>query len=177
MSFALLPPSVDRSWLTKCAPRPPWANNHFENPCLSMSCATNIHLRRGFVVEFEFELPLRDVFFPTPLSYPPRMIAICCLFAPLMVCCISARSMEKDLARTIYRETTPLVLCVLCFAVLPMFTCFAFLCALLLGRMENHSENTTKEGKHCPPPTLCMSVWKRLPPLLVCHVSCGLSFV
>ena len=48
MSSALLPPSVSLSWLTKCARCPPMANNHFENPSLSMSCATNIHLRRGF---------------------------------------------------------------------------------------------------------------------------------
>ena len=67
MSCALLPPPVSLSWLTKCAPCPPMANNHFENPCLSMSWATNIHLRRGFVVEFEFDLPLCDVFFPTLL--------------------------------------------------------------------------------------------------------------
>ena len=62
-SELLPPPSVSLSSLTKCASCPPLA----KNPSLSMSCATNMHLRRGFVVQFEFDSPLCDVFFPTLL--------------------------------------------------------------------------------------------------------------
>ena len=58
------------------------------------------------------------------------------------------------------------------------FPCFHALLSFALispRSMENHSENTTKSGKHPPPPPLCMSVWKSLSPLLVCNASCGLS--
>ena len=67
LMLRLLQPSGSLSCLTKCAPCPPMANNHFEDTCLSMSGATNIHMRKGFVVQFEFHFALCDVFFPTLL--------------------------------------------------------------------------------------------------------------
>ena len=67
-----------------------------------------------------------------------------------MVCCLFAGSMEKNLARTIYRETTPLVLCMLCFAVLFMCTCFP-LCAFAKTYGKSFGKSH-KVGKAPPSP-------------------------
>ena len=107
MSSSPLSPSNSLSWLTKCAPCPPMANNHFENPCLSMSCATNIHLREGFVVEFEFDLPLCDVFFPTlllTLCGRLQSAALCTPHGLLFICRKYGKGSGKDHIR---RNHTP----------------------------------------------------------------------
>ena len=103
----LLPPSGCLSCPTKCAPCPPMANNHFVNPCLSMSCATNINLRRGFVVEFEFHLALCDVFFPTlqlTLQACLQSAKLCTPHVLLFICRKYGKRSGKD---HIQRNHTP----------------------------------------------------------------------
>ena len=146
-SAALLPPSINLSCPTKCAPCSPMASKHFENPCFSMSCANNIHLRRGFVVEFQFDFPLCDFFNPTLLLSPQgslQFAALCSAHALLFIPGIYGQRSGDE-------HRTPLVLFVLCLAVLSMFPCFAFRCAISLRSMENHSEKTIVYGIHPPP--------------------------
>ena len=145
-SAALLPPAINLSCPTKCAPCSPMASKHFENPCLSMSCANNIHLRRGFVVEFQFDFPLCDFFRPTLLLSPQgslQFVALCSAHALLFIPGIYGKRSFDD-------HRTPLVLFVLCLAVLSMLPCFAFPCAISLRSMENHSEYHSV--RNTPPP-------------------------
>ena len=170
MSFALLPPSISLSWLTKHAPCPPVANNHYENPCLSMSCATNKHVRRGFVVDFEFDLPC-VMFFSGPSYLAFKDDCNLLHLAPLMPCCFFVGSMEKDLVRT---KNTPCALralscCAFHVSMLGFPLCFfSKKYVKIIQKIQQRRENTP------PPHPSCMSIWKSLSSLFVCNASHGL---
>ena len=164
---ALLPPSVCLSCPTKCAPCPAKANNHYENPCLSMSCATNIHMRRGFPVEFEFHLPLCDVFFPTLLLSPRACLqsaALCTPHGLSFICKKYGKGSGKHHTR---RNHTPMhaLFCCACHVYMLCFPLCSFATTYAKAFRKYH-----KVGKTVPFPYLVHEhMEKPAPPR---HMSC-----
>ena len=90
-------------------------------------------------------------------------------FAPLMLCYLFARSMEKDIVSTIKHP-----LCFACFVLL-CFLCFHALLSFLLFLQEVWNIiRKTPQRREPPPPPSRMSIWKSLPSLFVCNASHGL---
>ena len=126
-SVALLPPALSLPCLRECAPCPPMATKHFENPCLSLSCASDIHLRRGLAVNLNL-ICHRVIILTRPSYLALKTHCNVLHFALLTRCCLFPGSGDD--------HKKPLVLFVICLAVLFL------ICAISPGSMENHSENT-----------------------------------
>ena len=127
----------------------------------------------GFVVDFELHLVLCNVFFPTLLLTLQACLPSAELCTPhvlLFICKKYGKGSGKDHIQGNHSPPHALFRCpsdvyMLC---LPLWS-FAGLYGKAFGKYY-------KVG-NCPPPTLCVSIWKSVPPLLICHVSCGLPFV
>ena len=83
-SAALLPPAASLPFPTECAPRPPMASKRSENPCLSMSCAGNIHQRRGFAANLNLICFLYATLLPSPQG-SLQCAALCSAHALLFI--------------------------------------------------------------------------------------------